>query len=287
VVVLRAYLIFLEFMDDAPSPWAKPLKSSGYNATGRFSSRSTGEDRMPVHDWTRADAGLFHAFHQLWISTICTGLNEGVLPENYFALPEQAASGPIPDVLALHLKGDDSNETPDHGQLAIAEAPPKARLVAKTEAELYLEKVDRISVRHRHGEVVAVIEIVSPGNKHSNAALRAFVEKSADFIQRGVHLLVIDLFPPTKRDPRGIHKAIWDEFEDVEYELPAERQLTLASYEAGPIKTAHVDFVRVGDILLDKPLFLRLERHVLVPLEATYQETWRVFPAAVKRVLSE
>ena len=22
---------------------------------------------MPIHDWTRVDAGLFHAFHQGWI----------------------------------------------------------------------------------------------------------------------------------------------------------------------------------------------------------------------------
>ncbi len=22
---------------------------------------------MPIHDWTRVDAGLFHAFHQSWI----------------------------------------------------------------------------------------------------------------------------------------------------------------------------------------------------------------------------
>jgi hypothetical protein len=115
--------------------------------------------------------------------------------------------------------------------------------------------------------------------------LRAFVEKAADFLQHGVHLLVIDLFPPTKRDPQGIHKAVWDEFEDVPFELPADKPLTLASYEAGPQKTADVDFAAVGDELPDKPLFLRNDRYVLVPLEKTYQETWRVFPAAVKQAL--
>jgi hypothetical protein len=240
---------------------------------------------MPVHDWIRADAGVFHAFHQRWISAISDALNGGVLPPAYFALAELAVGRPIPDVLTLHLHGDDAQESPDNRQVAIAEAPPQARLVTQTEAELYLEKVDRITVRHRHGEVVAVLEIVSPGNKHSKAALRSFVEKAADFIQHGVHLLVIDLFPPTRRDPQGIHKAIWDEFEDLECELPADKPLTLASYEAGPMKTAYVDFVGVGDSLLNKPLFLRSKHHVLVPLEATYQETWRVFPAAVKKPL--
>jgi Protein of unknown function (DUF4058) len=242
---------------------------------------------MPLHDWTRVDAGLFHAFHQLWISTICTTLNEGVLPESYFALPEQAASGPVPDVLTLHLKGDDTSTDSTNRQLAVAEVPPRARLVTRTEAELYLDKVDRIAVWHRHGEVVAVFEIVLPGNKHSKAAFRSFVEKAADFIQHGIHLLVIDLFPPTKRDPQGIHKAIWDEFEDVECELPADKPLTLASYDAGAVKTAYVNFVTVGDALPDQPLFLKPEIYALVPLEATYEETWKVFPAAVKEMLLE
>jgi hypothetical protein len=61
--------------------------------------------------------------------------------------------------------------------------------------------------------------------------------------------------------------------------------LTLASYEAGAAKTAYVDFVAIGDKLLDKPLFLRNDRYVSVPLEKTYQETWNVFPAAVKKPL--
>ena len=148
-----------------------------------------------------------------------------------------------------------------------------------------MRKADRVTVRHRHGQIVAVVEIVSPGNKGSNSELRAFVEKTADLIQQGVHVLVIDLFPPTKRDPQGLHKAIWDEFEDVDFVLPANKPLTLASYSAGPIKTAYVESVAVGDVLPDMALFLESELYVSVPLEATYQTTWNVFPAALKGLL--
>jgi hypothetical protein len=35
---------------------------------------------MPIHDWTRVDAGLFHAFHQRWISALSDALNCGGLP---------------------------------------------------------------------------------------------------------------------------------------------------------------------------------------------------------------
>jgi hypothetical protein len=30
---------------------------------------------MPIHDWTRVDAGIFHHFHQSWIPEISRALN--------------------------------------------------------------------------------------------------------------------------------------------------------------------------------------------------------------------
>ena len=68
---------------------------------------------------------------------------------------------------------------------------------------------------------------------------------------------MIDLFPPTKRDPEGIHKAIWDEFEEEEFELPADKPLVLVAYDAGPPTVAFVEPVAVGDRLPDMPLFLQ------------------------------
>ncbi len=156
---------------------------------------------VPVHDWTRVDAGLFHAFHQRWISALSDALNGGVLPSEYFALPEQNIRGPIPDVLTLKLSAEVSAGS--GGGLAVGTAPPQTRLVRRSEADIYAAKADLITVRHRHGDVVAVIEIVSPGNKGSRAEFRAFVEKSAALIRQNVHLLVIDLF----RQPRATPTA--------------------------------------------------------------------------------
>jgi hypothetical protein len=238
---------------------------------------------MPVHDWTRVDAGLFHAFHQRWISALCDALNTGCLPPDYFALAEQNIKGPVPDVLTLKLAtGPDE---PDSGGLAVAAVPPKTRMIRRCEAAIYLDKVNRITVRHRHGDVVAVVEIVSPGNKGSKAEFRHFFEKSADLIRQKVHLLVIDLFPPGKRDPQGVHKAIWDEIEEEPFELPADKPLVLASYDAGPPQVAYVETIGVGDELPEMPLFLRPEVYVPAPLEATYRTTWSVFPKALKGLL--
>ncbi len=238
---------------------------------------------MPLHDWTRVDAGLLHAFHHGWIEELARALNRGLLPKEYFALPEQNIRGPIPDVLTLKLASQEPADST--GGVAVAVRPPQVRLTKRAETDAYARKASRVTVRHRHGRVVAVIEIVSPGNKASRAELRTLVEKSVDLIRQGIHLLMIDVFPPGPRDPQGVHKAIWDEFQEDELELPADKPLTLASYDAGDDVVAYVEFVGVGDALPDMPLFLRPEVYVSVPLEATYQAAWSVFPSALKGLL--
>ena len=240
---------------------------------------------MPIHDWTRVDAGLFHAFHQGWIVHLCDALNEGVLPQDYFALPEQTIRGPIPDVLTLQLSSADHRPNGATPGLAVAVVPPRVRVVRRLEEKVYARKADRIAVRHRHGEIVAVIEIVSPGNKSSDAALRTFVTKTSELIEQGIHLLVIDLHPPSRRDPRGIHKLIWDELEEEDCDLPADKPLVLAAYEAGPDWVAYVEPVAVGDVLPDMPLFLSSGFYVPAPLETTYQTTWKHFPNPLKGLL--
>jgi hypothetical protein len=240
---------------------------------------------MPVHDWTRVDAGLFHAFHHRWIDALCDALNGGGLPPAYYALPEQRVRGPIPDVLTLRLSSGKGEQSGAGSAVAVASAPPCTRVVRTFEGSVYASKASRVTVKHRHGQIVAVIEIVSPGNKGSNAELRAFVEKAADLIQQGVHMLVIDLFPPTRRDPQGINKAICDEFEEEDYSSPPGKPLTVGAYSAGLVKTAYVEPFGVGDELPVMPLFLEPELYVPVSLEETYRTSWGFFPAALKGLL--
>lgn len=240
---------------------------------------------MPIHDWKKVDAGLFHAFHQGWITSLCNALNLGGLPDDDFALAEQSIKGPVPDVLTLRLSEGEERPSASPRGLAVASVPPRARLVQRREDGVYARKADRVAVRHRHGQVVAVIEIVSPGHKASVAEFRAFVEKASSLILQGIHLLVIDLFPPTKRDPQGLHQAVWDEVAGADFTLPDDKPLTLAAYDAGPPEVAYVEPVAVGDELPAMPLFLRPEFYVPAPLEATYQTTWNAFPAALKGLL--
>lgn len=238
---------------------------------------------MPIHDWTRVNPGIFHHFHHGWTAAIANVLNRGTLPPGYFALAEQIVGGPIPDVLTLHLTKPASPMPPErNGGMGVAVHPPKTRFIQKSAEERYARKANRIVVRHESGRVVAVLEIVSPGNKDSKNALRTFVEKAVGFLEEGVHLLIIDLFPPTTRDPQGIHKAIWDEIHEAPFELPPDKKRTLVSYSAGPEKTAYIEPVGVGDALPDMPLFLEAERYIPLGLEETYCTTWDAFPGALK-----
>lgn len=146
-------------------------------------------------------------------------------------------------------------------------------------------RANRIVVRRHLGRIVAVIDIVSRGNKDSRAALRDFVNKTIDCLRAGIHVLIIDLFPPTPRDPYGLHKVVWDEIVEEDFAFPEGKDRILASYESGSVQAAYVEPVAVGDVLPEMPLFLADSLHILVPLEPTYQAAWDASPFALPRAV--
>lgn len=244
---------------------------------------------MPVHDWTQVDAGIFHAFHHDWITDLARALNSGILPEDYYALPEQFAAGVGPDVLTLQGSRADENGSTGSGAQGGSTGllvSPKLEVTAETDLEFYRRKQTPLVVRHVSGDrVVAMIEIVSPGNKSTRHAIRAFVEKAGDMLERRVHLLIIDLFPPGPRDPHGIHAAIWDQIAGKQYLPPANKPLTFAAYESGSTVRAYVRPGAVGDSIPDMPLFLEPNGSVQTPLEATYQTAFAAMPRRWRLVL--
>src|ERR1700682_4810426 len=142
---------------------------------------------MPIHDWTRVRSNRFHDFHQKWTVAICNAINAGRLPPGYFAMVEHKTGGPAPDAIALERHPP---AQPTSGGIPVKFQPPKTRFVTRSEAAGYARKANRITVRHPDGDVVAVLEIVSPGNKDSRHALRSFVRKAVAFLHAGIHLLI-------------------------------------------------------------------------------------------------
>lgn len=242
---------------------------------------------MPIHDWTLVEAGIFHAFHHRWISAISDTLNAGLLPPEYYALPEQQAAGFGPDVLTLQGQGDPrADESVEKGRSLTLLSKPRTRFMSESDAEFYRKKKSSVVVRHVSGDrIVSMVEIVSPGNKSSQHAFRAFVDKACELLEARVHLLIVDPFPPGKRDPHGVHGAIWEEVRDEAFEPPDDKPLTLVAYESGLTTRAYIEPVAVGDILPEMPLFLEPDGYVPVPLESTYQTAFDVLPRRWRNVL--
>lgn len=240
---------------------------------------------MPLHDWTRIPAGLFHHFHQDWSIEIARELNRRRLPRGLSALVEQRSGPRESGVLTVESSRDPGRPLSDSGGGVAIAVPPTTRIVRRTTKEIYAGRANRIVVRHHLGRIVAVIEVLSPGNKCSRAALRDFVDKTIDFLRAGIHVLIVDPFPPTPRDPCGIHKAVWDEIEEEDFTFPEGKDRILVSYETGGVHTAYVEPVAVGDALPDMPLFLPHAGHVLVPLELTYQAAWDASPEELRQAV--
>ena len=231
---------------------------------------------MPLHDWTRVPAGLFHHFHQDWSIEIARTLNRGLLPKGLAALVEQRAGPRESDVLAIETKSQPPRSGADrNGGVATVDRP----------VTQIVRRANRIVVKHHLGRIVAVIEILSPGNKDSRAALRDFVDKTIDFLRRGIHVLIVDLFPPTLRDPFGLHKAVWDEIEEEDFAFPPGKDRILVSYETGGDRAAYVEPVAIGDTLPAMPLFLTNDLHIRVPLESTYRATWEASPEEMRQAV--
>jgi hypothetical protein len=244
---------------------------------------------MPIHNWRGVDAGIFHHFHQNWVPEISRALNAGRLPAGYYALVEQVSGGRWPDILTLQGPAPAQTKLPDpRGGFMLDEAPPQVQFRLKAERDLYAAKASTVVVRHVSGhQVVAVLEVVSPGNKSDRKALDEFVAKAVGLLRAGIHLLIVDLFPSGPRDPEGIHRVIWDEFIENDFTLPAEKRLTLVSYAAGDYPEAFVEPLSVGDRLPDMPLFLSPGVYVPVPLEPTYQSAWQAMPTYWRDYLSD
>ena len=243
---------------------------------------------MLIHDWKKAPSGLFHHFHQQWSTTICNSLNAGLLPKGYYALIEQHAGAVVPDLLTLQRQPKSDQPLRPRGGLALAEVPPKTRIISRgSEAEVYAAKANKLAIRDSIGDLIAVIEIVSPGNKHSQFALRKFVDKAAELLRLGIHLLIVDLFPPSRRDPQGLHQLIWNEVEEEDFRLPRGKPLTLVSYCCGYPLTAYVEPVSVGGKLPSMPLFLDSDTYIPVPLAETYSASWKLCPEEFREAILE
>ena len=251
---------------------------------------------MPLHNWTTVVAGTFYDFHYIWVAEIRRRLNGGLLPDGYYAQAEQVTGSAIPDVLTLHDEASSEGNSlsavtqPPKSAIALLDSPPRVQLTQSAEERMYARKRDRVAVRHQSGDrTVALIDVVSQGNKHSAAEMRRFFEKIDSALDVGIHCLVIDVHPPGRFDPQGLHAAFWDYAFGESSETESTPRGTVASYRAdvNRVATAYVETLTLKTALPEMPLFLAPDWYINVPLEETYLRAWDEFPDRWKRVVTE
>ena len=236
---------------------------------------------MPVHDWTRVDECFFYSYAHSWVVECARALNR-CLPTDYYALIAlRTAPQPVPD-------DDDPrpiilSDEEEKGRLIYD--PPAIELTDESADGLYRQRKNVVAIHHvGDNRVVARIELVSPCDTGSGRGMREFVEKVADLLDKGIHVLVVDLHAPGRRDPHGVHAAIWEEFAGGESRAP-DKPFVLASYDAGPVVRAFVKTVAIGEEFPAMPLFLEPGAHIVVPLEAIYRAALEGEPRHILRLL--
>lgn len=228
--------------------------------------------------------GHFHALHTMWRVALSDKLNDGLLPEGYYALPEQHSEGYVSDVSTYDLQPTPRRKAAAGGGTAVAEPSAERRVIAKKVVCPGRRLAIRLAPNPR---IVAVIELVSTGNKDRRESVGAFAGKVAEFLRTGVHVLVIDILPPTFATPNGMHAAIWTRLDPdaAEESLPEGRPLLVASYRAKRKPIAYLNSLAVGQPLPPGPLYLDETQFVEVPLEKAYADTYRRLPKHLKVLL--
>lgn len=241
---------------------------------------------MPIHDWTRVDAGVFHGFHLRWIAEICKAMNNGLLPRGYYVDAEQITERKEADVLTLQMPTPvGSPAEPTEGGLALVEATLKHKVAGKEKKPK--RKQRWLVVRHVTGHrVVALLEIVSPGNKDRRTSAIEFAGKACEAIEHGIHITTIDLFPATRAAPHGLHNLIWRRYDRERVTPPPDRPLVLAAFSGSRRPEIFFEFRRVGEELPAFPVMLTAKRGVFVPLAQTYAAAFDGGPPYLRELLS-
>src|SRR5438067_11666193 len=99
---------------------------------------------MPVHDWTRVPADLFHDFHQSWSIRIKDALNAGRLPKGLSALVEQRSGPREVDLLTVERKTKPQRSGTGESRGSLTLDRPVTKIMRRTTKAIYAARANRI-----------------------------------------------------------------------------------------------------------------------------------------------
>ncbi len=235
---------------------------------------------MPLRDhFTKTVPRRFHweEFHSAWPVTMVRHLNRGILPPGYHAAP-RVRLGILAevDVGTREASATAVHEELDGSRSGIAVYSPPAPVLT-FEADLSQEDLFEVRVYDDElGEnLVAAIELISPGNKDRPQSRHEFVVKCASLLKAHVSIVLIDIV--TERHA-NLFNDLMEYLEIRDLPRPLQGHIYCCSLlPRGSNGHAKVDVwpevLQIGAILPRLPLWLRDDRAVPLELESTYEET--------------
>jgi hypothetical protein len=228
------------------------------------------EPLYPSHAW--------ESFHTRWAVSLADDLQRQ-LPSPRYLAEVHIHVGPRveADIAEFEFPGAVSGEIVNgatSGGVAVQTwAPPVA---AQTVAIVFPDDIEVQVFDLRDGkQLVAVIELISPGNKDRPEVRRAFAAKCVAYLQRGIGLINVDIVTSRSANSHNDVLALLSQAEGAS--MPEEVDLYAVAYR--PARRGEENLLdlwpvplAVGQPLPVLPLALRGAFFVPVDLETTYSE---------------
>lgn len=232
--------------------------------------------RMPV--WKQAS---WEGLHGMWPAAMVMQLTK-VLPEQYTAEP-RVHLGTNFEIDVCAYEDDEPKlrtwlSSSDAVGATATLAPPKPTSTVEVDlAEEYAYEV-LVYDQNRARQLVAAIEIVSPANKDRPENRQAFVTKCAALLQQRVCVSIVDLVTTRHFNLYAeLRQFIGKPDPAFADNPPPTYAVTCRGRKAGnkPVLDSWAYPMIVGQPLPTLPIWLTEDSNVLLPLEASYEETCR------------
>ena len=244
---------------------------------------------MPLYDLTRLrmpnDDSLYHHFHYLWVASIANFLNRAFPEElGFFAVCEKHVTPLEADVVTIDRLNVGDTDT--YQRLREFKTPEPHLILSDPD---FPEDTKDVTVRTASGQIIAVIELTSPGNKNAEQKVNNYAANAIAYLRQGLNYLVIDLLPPTKFVD-NFHNAIAEVLSVPTISAPLHQSYYAISYrvcgEKTEVKVAVYPYwFGLSERLPIVPLFLIEDLRVGVDLETTFIEVFHQLPPHFRRML--
>jgi hypothetical protein len=218
----------------------------------------------------------WESFHHRWAVAIADQLDQS-LPRRFFASVEiHLGTDVAADVAEFETVSDHLSEVTGNGVALQTYAPPMPAMV-KSQID---DDETEIQIREAtpRSRLLAVIELISPSNKHGPEQRGAFVAKCAAYLKQRIGLVIVDTVTNRRFNLHNelIRFKHWDE----SFLLPNDPPIYVVSYgptvhEGKRVLEMWPHILELGLPVPTVPLRLKGYGCIALDLESTYMETCR------------